>query len=153
MAGIADRSAYQAISQGKITKIGRGTLNLKDIFEFVLKREALGTETSLNEITDEEVQTNKAMLEKARADLAETEVDIEKLKLVSRKEIGGYLVNQMTILKRELLSLSRTIPSSCYGMLPEEVEAKLQTDLQKVYDSLLDATDITVFMDSQLDSK
>jgi len=153
MANMSDRAAYQAVADRKVKKVGRGALKLKDVFEYVMKREALGTETSNNEITDEEVQANKAMLEKARADLAETEVSIEKMKLVSRREIGGYMVNEQAIFKRELLSLSRTIPSTCYGMDKSEIVDELQRVLQKVYDERLEASEINAFVEAQSDSK
>lgn len=154
MAGIADRSAFQLVADGKLKKVGRGAIKLKDIFEYVLKREMLGgNDNSNNEISDEEVQANKAMLEKARADLAETEVDIEKCNLVSRRELGGYVVNEMTIFKRELLGLSRTIPSTCYGMSRDEIVDELQRRLQRVYDERLEASEIDAFVESQMDTK
>lgn len=153
MANFSERAAYSAISEGKLKKVGRGAIRIKDMFEFVLNREMLGTETSLNALTDEEVQANKAALERARADLAETEVGIEKMYLINNRELSGYMVNEMAIFKRELLSLSRTIPSTCYGMDEEEVIAELQRRLQKMCNERLKSSEIDAFVESQLEVK
>jgi hypothetical protein len=153
MLSVSERAVREWVTAGKIKRVGRGAIRLKEAFEFGLQRDVFEGGTSLNELSEEEVQANKSMLEKARADLAETEVGVEKRYLVNRRELGGYMVNEFTLIKRELLALSRTIPSSCYGMNRDEIVDKLQRDLQKVYDERLEASEIGVFIEATEDSK
>jgi hypothetical protein len=148
MFGVSDNSIRQWARNKKIERVSHGSYDLKQAFEFGLKRDVFEDSTSMNELTEEEVQANKALLEKSRADLAETEVAIEKRNLIDSRELGGYLVNEMVIFKRELLSLSRTLPSSCYGLTKEEIVDQLEERLQRVYDERMDASEIDAFLDA-----
>lgn len=147
MTGINERSIREWTNNGNIKKIGRGQILLKQAFEFALRRDVIQGGSQHDLPTDEEARANKAMLEKVKADFVETEVDIEKRNLIKRRELGGYLINEMTVFKRELLALSRTIPSECYGMDRDEIVDTLQRRLQKVYDERLDASELDTFLE------
>ena len=146
MIGISERMVQDWAKSGKLTKKGHGKYNLKDAFERGLQRDVFQGGTSNNEVSDEEIKANKALLEKARADLAETEVGIEKRRLVDRKELGGYITDQLIKFKKELLSLSRVIPGVCYGMDKKEIEAELEIRLQKIYNERFDSAELAAFL-------
>lgn len=136
------------LADGKLVRAARGQVKLKEAFQFVVQRElAGGTDTANNEMTDEEVQANKALFEKARADLAETEVAIENMSLIPRRELGGFMVDQMVKFKRELLALSRVLPSACYGMTEAEITAELTSRLHKVYEERLEESEIDALIE------
>jgi len=153
MASITERAAQSWGKEGKIKKIGHGKYNIKDAFEFVLQRDVFQGGTSNNEVSDEEMRANKALLEKAKADLAETEVGIEKQRLIDRKEIGGYLADQMIKFKKELLSLSRVIPGVCYGMDENEIADEIERRVQKIYNERFDQSELSSFLQYLEDSK
>lgn len=153
MCDVSERSFRDWVTAGKVKKVGRGAIDMKSAFEFNLHREVFDGGSNNSDISDEEVQMNKALLEKAKADLAELEVGIEKRAFVNRRELGGYMVNEMVLFKRELLALSRIIPSGCYGMSTEEVADFVERKLQIELDKRLLASEIGPFLEATEDSK
>jgi len=130
---------------GHIIKEGRGAYDGKSVLEYALKKDVSGNMGNANTLDDDEGMLAKALYEKAKADLAEIEIAIERQELVPGTEIDGYIVNILAIFKRELLALSRVMPTYLYGLEEDEIVEKLQSHLQKVYDDVIDRTDITSF--------
>lgn len=126
--------------------MSHGKYNLRSSLQTALERDVFQGGTSNNEVTTEEIQQNKALLEKARADLAETEVGIEKRKLVDLGDVKGYVNNQMVLFKKDLMALSRIIPGVCYGMNKKEAEAELKQRLTKIFEERFDMLEISSFL-------
>lgn len=125
---------------GHIVKEGRGKYDGKSAFEYILNKDVSG-DTGSGVIDDEDGMFAKALYEKSKADLAEVEIAIETQDLVLERDIDGYLINILTIFKRELLALSRVMPSYLYGLTMQESIEVLKKHLQRVYDEVLDRTD------------
>ena len=128
-----------------IVKGGRGVYDGKSVLEFALKKDVTGTMGNANVLDDDEGMFAKTLYEKAKADLAEVEIGVERQSLVPVTEIDGYIINILAIFKRELLTLSRVMPSYLYGLDEQEIVEKLESHLQKVYDEVIDRTDLNSF--------
>ena len=152
MFSIAHQTIRRWGKEGSIKKEGHGKYSVKSVFDYVLKRDCAGDlgNNSSTGITDEEMLMSKALYEKAKADVAECEVKIEKGQLILKKDIESYTINALTIFKREMLALSRTIPISIYGMNHEETVEYLQGSLQRIYDDIISTTEYSAFKSSIL---
>ena len=143
--------AHQTIrdwgKKGVIVKMAHGKYSGKSVFEYMLKRDCAGDlgNNSSGGISEDEMMVSKALYEKAKADVAECEVDIEKGNLILIKDITGYAINLLTIFKREMMALSRVLPISIYGMDKEETIEYLEKSLQKVYDDVMNSTEYLAF--------
>lgn len=153
MAGISERAVRDWVKKGTVKRTGRGKYDIKSAFQAALKRDVFQGGTSLSEVTTEEIQQNKALLEKARADMAETEVAIEKRKLIDSEDIKGFMANQMVLFRKDLMALSRVIPGSCYGMTEKEIEDHLATRISAFCEERFDNTELSSFIKFLNDSK
>jgi len=146
LASISERALTDWVRKGLVKKTGHGKYNIKSVLKAALERDVFQGGTSLNEVTTDEIQQNKALLEKARADLAETEVAIEKRKLVEVEDLKGFLANQMVMFKKDLMSLPRTIPGACYGLTEKEIEEDLSSRISKYCEERFDNTELSSFI-------
>ena len=144
--------AHQTIrdwgKKGAINKTGHGKYEAKSVFDYMLKRDCAGDlgGNSGSKISDEDILISKALYEKAKADVAECEVAIEKGNLVLDKDISSYTINLLTIFKREMLALPRVLPISLYGLDKDEMVEYLKDNVQRVYDDVLDSTEYSAFI-------
>lgn len=115
-------------ADGRITRTQYGEYNLKDAFEYFLHRQMEGivSNNQIGKVDDDVVKASKRRLEKAKADLAELEVQVEKLEKLDISSVKAFLGSEVATFKRELLGLPRGLPSDCYGLDEDEIRVKLR---------------------------
>jgi len=117
-----------------------------EVFVHGLESDGVVSSNNMEDDTSkEELRRARAIYERAKAKVAQAEVDIEKQRLLSTSDVTGQLIHVLTIVKRELMILPRTLPAYLYGMEKQEIIEKLIEMLSTVNETVLDLTEVRGF--------
>lgn len=88
-------------------------------------------------LSPEEEEDARKRLAKAKADLAELEVEIEKRSKMDLSLVQAFIGSEVATFKRELLGLPRGLPNEIYGLDQEAI----RTRLRGIFDNMLNESD------------
>lgn len=117
-----------------------------EVFTHGLESDGVVSSNNKDEdVSKEELRHARALYERAKAKVATSEVDIEKQLLLLTGDVTGQLTHVLTLVKRELMILPRTLPALVYGMDKNEIIEALQSTLSKVNETVLKETSVRDF--------
>jgi|AACY02.16.fsa_nt_gi hypothetical protein len=136
LGNLNERTIRKKALNGELLKTSSGEYNLKHAFNHFLEKELKGvvSNSKLNEgaidTDDDEIRLRH---DKAKADLAELEVDIERRVKMDLSTVQAFIGSEVATFKRELLGLPRGLPNELYGLDEEAIQQRLR----EIFDQML----------------
>ena len=142
MLQINDRTIRKWCTAGHLRTALNKMYIAKEVFDTALEKDVSASDKDRSKPTAADIQVARARYERAKAKCAECEVGIEKQELLLEEDVVSHLVHLFIVVKRELMTMPRVLPNALYGMNEKEVEELVQSRLSKIYDMILDETEI-----------
>lgn len=146
MLDITPKTLTRWADRGLISKSQNRKFWAQEVFVHGLESDGVVSSNNMeDDVSKEELKKARAIYERAKAKVAQAEVDIEKQKLLAESDVRGQLIHVLTIVKRELMILPRTLPAYLYGMEKKEIVDKMIDMLSKVNETVLNQTSVLEF--------